>query len=1103
MSVTHDSKKPTRRDALTAGGALLGSGVLLGLQERFVGEAGTAPSRAVTQGIYALADPENILYTTCLQCNTQCTLKAKIQDAVLVKIDGNPYSPMNLYPQLPYGSNPNEMARVDGAICSKGQGGVQTLYDPYRLRKVLKRKGPRGSGKWESIPFSQAVGEIVDGGQLFESLGEHRSVDGFRNVFALRDPKIAKAMSDDVKAIRSKKMTVTEFKAKHGNHLDVLIDPDHPDLGPKNNQFVLLGGRIAPDREAISKRFTFGSFGSVNWFGHTTICEQAHHVSFMYSTANWVADKDGKYGWVKGPNHLKPDYTQAEFVIFWGTGYNEANFGPTPMSPRISEALVDGKLKIAVIDPRLSKSAAKGWWIPILPGGDLALAMGMIRWIVDNQRYDAAFLRNANAAAALRGDEKSWSNATWLVDPRTGKFLRASAVGIGSENEFVALSGGRLVAIDSNDKTQAVVGDLDVTTTVNGISAKSAFRVLKDAALEHDLAFYAQESGIPAAEIAALAHEFTAHGKKAGIDFYRGPIKSTYGYYAGQAIVALNFLIGNVDHKGGFAVGGGGWDGMGAKKGQPYDLNTPHPNALAPFGVKVTREASGPYETSTLFARDGYPAKRPWFPFTDDVYQEVIPAAHHAYPYPIKILWLHYGTPALSAPAGHLQIAMLQDLERVPLFIATDIVIGDTSMYADYIFPDLSYLERWSNAIGTSPVVLSAISKFRQPVAAPVPETVVVDGEPMTPCMDTLALAIAKRLGASGFGKNAFGPGMDLDRLEDYYLKIVANLAAGNKPGDSVPEASDAELELFRRARRHLPSSVFDETKWKRAVADKYWRRVVYVLNRGGRFNAASDSYDGAYMKHTLAGLTSLYVEPVGSGIHSVTGKRFSGVPYYQPLTAMDGKPVEFPAGYDLRLFTYKEIFGGQSRTGGNYAAQMALMPENFVYLNASDAVSLGLKDGNIVRLEAPDSDGTFNINPGEIVVVEGKIKTVQGLRPGSVAVSWHYGHWAYGARSVEIDGTVIPGEASRGKGLVPNPLMGVDGYLKDVALTDPIAGDSAFTGTRVRLVKLGEGNTVGMPGVGFLSQGPRLAATGVPDGTLAAWVRVESLRVREPVRSS
>lgn len=200
---------------------------------------------------------------------------------------------------------------------------------------------------------------------------------------------------------------------------------------------------------------------------------------------------------------------------------------------------------------------------------------------------------------------------------------------------------------------------------------------------------------------------------------------------------------------------------------------------------------------------------------------------------------------------------MLQDTEKFPLIIATDVVIGETSMYADYIFPDLTYLERWGNPIGTSPVVLTKISKFRQPVAAPLTEIVEVEGEEMPLSMEALVIAVAKRLGLSGFGKDAFGPGLPLDRPEDWYLKLIANLAAGDKPGDEAPMASDEEMELFRKARRHLPKAVFDEERWRRAVGDEVlWRRVVYLLNRGGRFEAAGKEYKDALP--TTPGATSL-----------------------------------------------------------------------------------------------------------------------------------------------------------------------------------------------------------------------------------------------------
>src|SRR3989304_5430357 len=221
---------------------------------------------------YPLAKPQNILYSVCLQCNTGCGIKAKIVDGVVVKIDGNPFDPMNLTPHLPYKTSPFDTATYDAILCPRGQAGLQTAYDPYRIVKVLKRAGKRGENKWVSIPFEQAVKEIVEGGYLFKNVpgGETRKVEGLKNLWALRDPKLAKALAEDAKAVQSKKVTVAEFKAKHAEHLGLLIDPEHPDLGPRNNQFVFAWGRLKAGRGDLISRFTREAFGSVNAPGPTT-----------------------------------------------------------------------------------------------------------------------------------------------------------------------------------------------------------------------------------------------------------------------------------------------------------------------------------------------------------------------------------------------------------------------------------------------------------------------------------------------------------------------------------------------------------------------------------------------------------------------------------------------------------------------------------------------------------------------------------------------------------------------------------------------------------------------------------------------------------------
>jgi anaerobic selenocysteine-containing dehydrogenase len=115
-------------------------------------------------------------------------------------------------------------------------------------------------------------------------------------------------------------------------------------------------------------------------------------------------------------------------------------------------------------------------------------------------------------------------------------------------------------------------------------------------------------------------------------------------------------------------------------------------------------------------------------------------------------------------------------------------------MYADYIFPDLTYLERWEFS-GSHPSVSPKVGPVRQPASSPLTDTVTAFGEKMPISMESLLLGLAEKLSLPGFGDNAMGPGLHLKREEDYYLRMVANIAAGEKPdgSDRVP-AADGEM---------------------------------------------------------------------------------------------------------------------------------------------------------------------------------------------------------------------------------------------------------------------------------------------------------------------
>ena len=119
----------SRRDFLKLTAATGGAAAVLGALPAY--QRLLAAQEAA--GTYPLAEAQNQLYSVCLQCNTGCGIKVKLLDGVAAKIDGNPYSPWNMWPHIPYKTPVKDVATVEGALCPKGQAGLQSAYDPYRI----------------------------------------------------------------------------------------------------------------------------------------------------------------------------------------------------------------------------------------------------------------------------------------------------------------------------------------------------------------------------------------------------------------------------------------------------------------------------------------------------------------------------------------------------------------------------------------------------------------------------------------------------------------------------------------------------------------------------------------------------------------------------------------------------------------------------------------------------------------------------------------------------------------------------------------------------------------------------------------------------------
>ncbi len=1089
----------SRRDflkvaAAAGGGAFLGS---LPLIQKALAASGAEAAA------YPLADPANQIYSICQQCNTQCGIKVKLVDGVAVKIDGNPFSPWNLIPHLPYDTALTETASIDAPLCPKGQAGLQTVYDPFRIVKVLKRAGKRGENKWQTIEFDQAITEIVEGGKLFANIPgeENREVEGLRSLRAITDVKLMKDMAAAIKLIHGekdpekKKGLVEEFKITFADHLDKMIDPDHPDFGPKNNQILYFWGRKKGGRSDIAHRLFGSGLGTTNRHGHTTVCQGSLYFSGKSMSDQWD-NATGKFtGGAKA--YWMGDLASAQFVIFVGASPFEGNYGPTNRVPRITARQVTGELKYAVIDPRLSKIAGKAWkWMPNKPGTEAAIALALIQWIIANQRYDAKYLANANKAASVNGKEPTWCNAAWLVkiDTEKGKptkFLHGSELKLVEKKEekkddktvvtyvtsdgavfatdpFVALDAdGQPVLFDPNDETTPVVaGQLLVNTTVGEFAVKSSLQILYESASKHTIEEWAEIAGVRAKDLETLGKEFTSYGKNACVDIHRGVSQHTNGYYNVISWYNLAMLIGNFDWRGG-QVYASTYDVSGAKAEGPFLFSKADPGALAPFGISLIRH-DVKFEDTTLF--DGqYPAKRNWWPLASDIYEEIIPSAGDAYPYPIKAVFSYMGSPVYSLPAGHKWIPILQDVNKIPLYVTSDIIVGETSMYADYIFPDVTYLERWEFG-GSHPNITFKVQGVRQPTIAPLTGTVTVYGQEMAMQFEAMLLAIAEKLNLPDFGPNGLGEGVDFKHSDDLYLRMVMNLAYGEKKEleDAVPDASEEEIKLFIEARKHLPKGVFDADRWQ-AITGDLWPKVVTVLSRGGRFQAFEKGYPGdgirpgsfdeSYIVPTgtkFGKMINMYLEKTAGVKHAGTGKSLPGyATYIEPVMGFDGEVIDDTKdGFDLKMITYREISSTKSRTSGNYWLR-ALLPENFILMNAGDAQARGLNDGDSARIvSATNTAGEWDFGNGHTQGMIGKVRTTQGMRPGVIGFSLGFGHWANGAQDVTIDGTTIKGDPVRVKGIHANAAMRTDPLITNTTLFDPVGGSAVFYDTNVKVVK-------------------------------------------------
>jgi len=228
------------------------------------------------------------------------------------------------------GIRPDKESQM-GIICRLGEHAPEIIYSKDRLLHPMKRKGKKGSYDFERISWDHAYDIIVE--------------------------------------------KLISIKKQYGPEANAI----YTGVGSFELSFCDI---YQPKGVAISSASSvLFPFGSPNTMGVGALCYVAFGMIAPHVTMGRMFMDSFS------------DIENSELIVVWGT--NPATDLPPIDMKRILKAQKQGA-EVVVIDPRKTATVkmTDGEWIPIRPGTDGALALGMINVLVEEELYDEDFVTN-------------------------------------------------------------------------------------------------------------------------------------------------------------------------------------------------------------------------------------------------------------------------------------------------------------------------------------------------------------------------------------------------------------------------------------------------------------------------------------------------------------------------------------------------------------------------------------------------------------------------------------------------------------------------------------------------------------------------------------
>lgn len=508
--------------------------------------------------------------STCAHCVNFCGIDVQVLNGVIRAI----------YPDEARAEFYNK------GICPKGVSGLFNTYNPYRIKKPLKRTNPKKGldqdPGWVEISWEEAFSTITE----------------------------------KMKKIREDNPAKLIWQHGHGKYL--------------------IGDKFP---KAFAK-----AYGTPNLVHRTTSCEAARHVA---DEITW-----GYHGFL-------PDVKNCRLLLNFGANYFEAEQWARWLDHSITDAKEDG-LKVISIEPRLSNAGAKAdHWVPIKPGTDIVLILGLANWLVQNKIIDKEFLAQ-------------YTNAPELVSTK-GTLLK--------DNEGTALVWDTKTS-SAKPFSTGVEPALQGTYTIGGKQYTTAFSQFSKEIKSIDQAYIEKITGIPEGRFTLITDLIKQHAmigatvqvdgkphryRPIAVHTFRGLSAKQYGTQTWRSGLILQMMLGNID-----AVGGINLHSVFKQPGY-FDVSKAE---YPPKRVDLQESIYFPHATHNVCQQVAY---------------TVLDPKKYGLEYVPEMQIFYATNRPFSVSDAKVQFESLKHTYNVTI----ELVLSETAQMSDIVLPDLSYLESW------------------------------------------------------------------------------------------------------------------------------------------------------------------------------------------------------------------------------------------------------------------------------------------------------------------------------------------------------------------------------------------------------------------------